>query len=149
MATGHAETRANTGLSSAVETTAWVGWLFFAALMMITLGTFHAIAGFVALFKDDYFLVGPNELLVNVDYTGWGWTHIILGALAIVAGFGLMVGKMWARVFAILLAILSAVVNLAFISAYPIWSTLVIALDVIVIYAIAVHGSEAKEFAGS
>src|SRR6185503_1604462 len=61
-----------------VEPSGWVGWIIFAGAMMIMLGFFHAIAGLVALFKDDYFLVKTSGLVVNVDYTTWGWVHLIL-----------------------------------------------------------------------
>ena len=64
----------------------WYGWVVFAATMLILLGIFHAIAGLVALFDDDYFLVGKNGLTVHLDYTSWGWTHLILGAVVAAAG---------------------------------------------------------------
>jgi hypothetical protein len=126
------------------EPTAWVGWIFFGGTMMVMLGAFHAVAGLVALFDDTYYLVGSNGLVVSVDYTAWGWAHLVLGGLAIAAGLGVMVGQTWARVAAICLAGLSALVNLAFMSAYPLWSVLIIALDVVVIYALAVHGREVR-----
>jgi hypothetical protein len=126
------------------EVTGWVGWVAFAGIMLIMLGFFQAIEGLVALFNDGFYLVRPNGLVVNVDYTAWGWTHLILGAVAVAVGFGLMVGNMLARVAGIAIALISAILNLAFISAYPVWSTILIALDVIVIYAIVVHGRELK-----
>jgi len=107
-------------------------------------GSFQAIIGLVALFDSGYYVVTENSLVVNVDYTGWGWTHLILGAVAVAAGFGLIAGQMWARVVGIAMAIVSAVVNLAFMAAYPWWSLTVIALDILVIYAIAMHGRELK-----
>jgi hypothetical protein len=106
-------------------------------------GSFQAISGLVALFNDDYYLVGSNGLVVSVDYTAWGWVHLVLGVVAFLTGIGMMIGQSWARVTGIILAVLSAIVNLAFLAAYPVWSVLVIALDVIVIYALAVHGREA------
>jgi hypothetical protein len=90
-------------------------------------------------------VVGANELVVDVNYTAWGWVHLVLGLITIAAGFGLLAGQMWARVVGIAMAVLSAVVNLAFIPATPFGSTLVITLDVVVIYAIAVHGGELKD----
>jgi hypothetical protein len=128
----------------APEPTGWVGWIAFASMLMIMVGSFQVLLGLTALFSSDYFLVGEANLLVTVDYTAWGWTHIALGALAIAAAFGLLAGQMWARVVGIAMALLSAVVNLAFIGAYPLWSVMVIVLDVLVIYAIAMHGKEAK-----
>ena len=123
---------------------AWVGWTAFAGVMMVMIGTFHVFQGLVALFKDEYFLVGNEGLLVTVDYTGWGWTHIIAGLIVALAGFAVFAGKMWARIVGVILAVVSALVNVAFLSAYPIWSTLMIALDVVVILALTVHGSEIK-----
>lgn len=125
----------------------WIGWITFAAIMLVMMGSFHAIMGLTALFQSGFYLVGSEGLLVNVDFTAWGWTHLVLGALAVGAAFGVLVGQTWARVSGIALALLSALVNLVFIAAYPLWSIMVIALDVLVIYAIAVHGKDAKALA--
>jgi hypothetical protein len=127
------------------EMTAWVGWIGFAAIMMMMLGSFHIIEGLVALFQDEYFLVGKSGLTVHVDYTTWGWIHIIGGVVVIAAGVGLLSGKTWARAVAVAVAAVSALVNIAFLSAYPVWSTIMIAFDVLVIWAVTVHGSELKE----
>lgn len=122
--------------------TAWVGVVLFGGIMMEMVGGFQLIEGLVALFKDEYYLVSPNGLVIEVNYTAWGWTHLLIGLVAIATGIGVMVGKMWARVLGIVIAVVSALVNIAFLSAYPIWSTIIIAMDVLVIYALAVHGRE-------
>jgi hypothetical protein len=127
------------------QPTGWVGWIFFSGIMMIMVGMFQAMMGFVALFNDTYYAVASNGLLISVDYTTWGWTHLTFGIVALLAGFGVMAGQMWARMVGIILAVLSAVANLAFLAAYPVWSTIVITLDVLIIYALAVHGSEARD----
>ncbi|MGB8650787.1 MAG: hypothetical protein WCD35_09010 [Mycobacteriales bacterium] len=126
------------------EPTGWVGWILFAGIMLFMVGTFQAIAGLVALFKDDYYLVATNKLVIDMNFTAWGWTHLIIGVLAVFAGWGVMVGQMWARIFGITLAFLSAVANLAFIGAYPVWGVIMITVDVLVIYALSVHGREVK-----
>ena len=90
-------------------------------------------------------MVGEDRLVVDVDYTVWGWVYVVLGLIAGVAAFALLAGQMWARVVGIVMAVASAVTNLAFIPAYPVGSILVIVLDVLVIYAIAVHGGELKD----
>ena len=123
---------------------AWVGWVVFAAVIVITMGAFEAIEGLVAIFKDEYYLVGSNGLVVSVDYTVWGWVHLVIGVLAVAAGIGLLQGRSWGRIVVIVLAGLSALVNLGFLSAYPIWSTMVIALDVIIIYALTVHWKDVR-----
>jgi hypothetical protein len=117
----------------------WVGWVVFAAVIAITMGIYEAIMGLVAIFKDDYYLVGSSGLVVSVDYTVWGWVHLVIGLAALAGGIGLMQGRSWGRVVVIGLAGLSALVNLGFLSAYPLWSTIVIAFDVIIIYALTVH----------
>jgi hypothetical protein len=123
---------------------AWVGWVVFAAVVAITMGAFEAIEGLVAIFKDQYYLVPSTGLVVSVDYTVWGWVHLVLGVVAIGAGLGLLQGRTWGRVVVILLAGLSALVNLGFLSAYPIWSTIVIAMDIIVIFALTVHWKDVR-----
>jgi len=126
------------------EPTGWVGWIVFAAAMMIMLGIFHAIEGLVALFKDEYFLVRPSGLTIDVDYTAWGWTHLIGGVVVALAGMALFTGRTWARVVGVVVAMLSAIINIGFLAAYPVWSTIMIAIDVLVIYALTAHGAEMK-----
>ena len=127
------------------EPTGWVGWIAFAAAMLTLLGAFHAIAGLTALFKDDYFLVHKSGLVVSVDYTTWGWVHLILGIVVLMAGFALFAGKLWARIVAVIVALFSAILNLAFTSAYPLWSAIMIAVDILVIYAVTAHGREVRD----
>jgi hypothetical protein len=122
----------------------WVGWIAFAGVIMAMLGTFHIIQGLIALFNDDYYLVGRSGLVVNVDFTAWGWVHLIGGIIVVAAGFAVFAGRVWARVVGVIVAMLSAIVNIGFLSAYPLWSLLMIALDVVVILALTVHGSEIR-----
>lgn len=124
--------------------TGWVGWIVFAALMLVMLGIFHVMQGLVALFRDEVYVVGSDGLVISVDYTSWGWAHVIGGAIAVVVGACLVAGQMWARVVAVVVAMLSAVVNIMFLPAYPVWSMIMIAVDVLVIWAVTVHGHEVK-----
>ena len=126
-------------------TSSWDGWIGFAAAMMILLGLFHAIAGLVALFKEDYYAVDSSGLVVTYDYTTWGWTHLVLGVVVAVAGGALVLGKMWARVVAVIVAMASTVVNFGFLSAFPVWSAIMIAADIMVIYAVTAHGRRDPE----
>jgi hypothetical protein len=123
----------------------WVGWIAFAGTMMLLVGAFHVIQGFVAIFQDQYFLVSKNQLVVHVDYTTWGWVHLIAGIIMALAGIAVMRGQMWARIVAVAVAFVSCLLNIAFLSAYPIWSTIMIAVDILVIWAVIVHGREVKE----
>lgn len=126
------------------QQTGWAGWVVFAGSMMIIVGLFHAIQGLVALFNDEYYLVGPEGLTIQVDYTTWGWAHLITGIVVVLAGAALYTGQTWARVVGIILASASAIGNFAFIPAYPVWCTIVIVMDLLIIYALAVHGRELK-----
>ena len=133
------------GRPEPTEATGWVGWVAFGAMMMVLLGSFQLIAGLVALFDDGYYLVVSDKLLVSVNYTTWGWVHLIVGLAALAAGFGLFTGAMWARILGVSVALVSAIVNLGFINAFPVWALTMITFDVIVIYAIMVHGGELKD----
>lgn len=128
------------------EPTGWTGWIVFAGLMMVMLGSFHAFAGFVALLDEGYYLVNKNGLAIHVDYTTWGWTHLVLGTVVALAGVSLLAGRLWARIVAVLAAMVSAVVNVGFLAAFPVWSTIMITLDIIVIWAVTVHGQEMKSY---
>jgi hypothetical protein len=124
------------------EDNGWVGWVYFAGILMIIMGIFQAISGLTALLNDEWFLV-TKESLVTFDFTTWGWVHLLVGGVVIAAGSAVLNGRTWGRVVGIALATLSAIANFLFIPAYPIWSILVIVVDVLIIYALAVHGDEA------
>ncbi|MBP7820486.1 hypothetical protein KA025_00020 [Candidatus Saccharibacteria bacterium] len=126
------------------EVTGWVGWVAFAGIMMMLLGSFQAIAGLVALFKNEVVYIGLENTWL-VDFTAWGWAHLILGIVIIFAGMAVLAGKTWGRVVGVLLASISALANFAFIPVYPVWSVLMIIVDALVIYALIVHGSEMSE----
>ena len=131
--------------SRASTPTGWVGWLVFAGVMMILVGAFQAIDGLIALFNDELYVVRPNGLVIDIDYTAWGWTHLLLGILLIAGGFAVLSGRAWGRTLGVIAAVLSAIVNFAFIPAYPVWSLLIITVDVLVIYALIAHGGELRE----
>ena len=124
------------------QTTSWsVGFILFAAIMMIMVGVFQALQGLVAIFENEFYVATRNYLF-EFDATAWGWIHLLIGLLMAFAGWGLLSGRTWARMVAITLAVLSAIANFLFIPYYPIWSLLIIAVDVFVIWAIAAHGRE-------
>jgi hypothetical protein len=123
---------------------AWSGWIIFAGVMLGLIGSFQLIEGFVALFEHNYYLVARHGLVVHMSYTAWGWVHLAIGAANILAGFGLFAGRTAARIWAILVASISAIANIGFTSAYPTWTVVIITLDVIVIYALCVHWDEVE-----
>ena len=124
----------------ASDASGWVGWTVFAAVILMLMGTFHVLQGLVALFKDDYYAVASSGLVLSVSYTAWGWIHLVGGAIAIAAGVALFSGKLWARIFGTAMACVSAIVNVGFLAAHPVWSALVIFMDVAIIMALTVHG---------
>lgn len=128
--------------SGGTRPTGWVGWILFAGSMLFLIGTYQVIAGLVALFDDGYWAVTSKGLVLDMSYTAWGWTHIVLGVLALATGTGMMLGQTWARVVGIGIAFLSALAALGFLGASPVWSLLLITFDVLVIYALCVHGRE-------
>jgi hypothetical protein len=140
----YAEPEGSTQPSSYTEPTGWTGWISFASFMLILLGCFHAIQGLVALFDDQKFVAVSDDLIVSVDYTAWGWLHLIGGVILALAGVSLFAGRMWARIVGVLAASVSAIANLVFLPAFPIWAAIMIAVDLLIIWAITVHGAEMK-----
>jgi hypothetical protein len=124
----------------------WYGLIAFATFMLVLQGAFHVVGGFVALFEDDSYLVGEQDLIVTVDYTVWGIAHMALGVGMCLAAYALFWGKTWGRIVAVVLALTSAITNLAFLAASPFWYGLMIALDVLVIYAVTTHGGTERNF---
>jgi hypothetical protein len=107
--------------------------------MLVLIGIFQVIAGLVAIFNDDFYVLTANYTF-DLDTSGWGWIHLIIGIAVILVGYFLYAGATWAGVTAIVLAMLSAVSNFFFIPYYPFWSILVIALAVWVIWALTRPG---------
>lgn len=123
----------------------WTGMLGFGAAMAIIIGVLHGIAGLVALLNDEYYVVPSRRLAISVDYSAWGWAHLVFGLVAIAVGYGIIKRKMWGRVLGVVFASVSAVVNFGFLNAQPVWSAVVIGFDVLLIWALTVHGDEISE----
>ena len=122
---------------------AWAGWVAFAGIMLILTGFFDILQGLTALLNDEYYAIRSGQLLV-FDFTAWGWIWLIWGIVLIAAGFGVLRGVGAARWFAIVAVFINAIGEIAFLNAFPIWSTIVIALDVFVIFALTARWSEAR-----
>lgn len=120
------------------------GLVVFAGVMMMVAGSFNVIEGLVALLNSRW-LASSTALPVHVDYTAWGWTWVIFGSVVFTAGVGALAGRMWARVVGVVFAALNAIVQLLYIEAYPFWALAVVAVDIIVIWALTVHGDELAE----
>lgn len=116
------------------------GGVVFAAAIMIMIGVFQSIEGLVAIFDDDWYVV-TRHYTFDLDVTAYGWIHLILGIVILLAGFALFAGKVWGGVLAIFLAILSAIANFFFIPYYPFWSLTIIALCIWVIWSVTRPGA--------
>ena len=121
-----------------------IGFATFAGVLMIMAGGFQTLSGLVAIFEDEFYVTTPNYLL-QFDATSWGWIHLLIGLLVLFAGFAVLAGKVWGRTIGVILAVVSALSNFAFIPYYPFWSLLIITLDIFVIWAVAAHGGDLRE----
>ena len=121
-----------------------VGMTAFAVIMMVMIGIFHAVEGLAALFTNEIYLVGARYVFA-FDLTAWGWIHLLLGVVLIVAGIGVRTGQLWARSVGIGFVVLSMIANFLFIPYYPVWSLLIIALDFFVIWALCVYNEDAAK----
>ena len=134
---------ANTGREYTTPARGLAGMVAFAGIMLALIGFMDILQGVTALFNDEYFAVRKGDLLV-FDFTTWGVITLIWGALLVAAGLGLLSGRGGARIFAIVVVFINMILQIAFLSAYPIWSAIIIALDVFVLYALTARWDEVK-----
>ena len=114
--------------------------------MMIVLGALDVLWGIAAIANDEVVVVGGHGVMI-FDITTWGWIQLILGALVGLTGLGLLAGNEVARVLAIFLVGVNAVMQIVWFSAAPLWALLIIALDVVIIYQLCVSGREESGYA--
>jgi hypothetical protein len=121
------------------------GWVGFAGILMLIVGSIDFFQGLIALFDDEYFVVTSSGFLV-VDLTAWGWVMLFWGVLLVIGGLGLLGGQGWARWFTIVVVSLNFFAQLGFLgnSTYELWTLTAIALNFIVLYALTVRWSESK-----
>lgn len=122
-------------------TSAMFGWTLYAAVMMIISGIWWLTAGIIALVNKNFYVLTSNYVF-KFDVTTWGWIHLGFGILAIVAGFFLFTGALWARIITIVTATLAAVVAFAWIPYYPVMAIILVAVSALVIWALTVHGRD-------
>lgn len=114
-----------------------LGWRSFAGVLIVLVGVFNFIDGIVAVANANYF----TGRLVFGDLKSWGWTILILGVLQFLVGLAILANQSWAAYVGILLAMLNAIGQLLYLPVYPVWSIIIIAVDVFVIYGLAVYGT--------
>jgi hypothetical protein len=127
------------------ETTGWTGWITFAGVMLIIGGSLGLIFGIVAAVNDTW-VVFTNRGDVSLDLSTWGWVHIIVGAIVLLAGFGVFTGNILARIVGVLVAVVSLIAIFLWLPVYPIWSIIIITIDVLVIWALTAHGREMRTY---
>lgn len=122
------------------EPSGWaVGWISYAAVMLMLVGGFHAFAGLVGILENELYVLAAGYVL-ELDATTWGWIHLIAGIVVFLAGLGLLSGATWARVVGVIVAVVSTLVNFAWLPWYPLWSIIMITANAFVIWALIVHG---------
>ncbi|TQM44866.1 DUF7144 family membrane protein [Pseudonocardia cypriaca] len=113
----------------------------FAGVLMLVIGGYHAMAGIAALREDEIFVETPSYTYA-LDVTTWGWVQLGLGVLVALAGAAVLRDRLWGRLVGILLAGLSLFANFLFLLYYPLWAALIIAFDVVLIWALAAYRPE-------
>lgn len=121
------------------------GWIAFAGVMMLILGSLDAIWGLAAIVNDEIVVVGGQGALI-FDITAWGWIHLILGSLVALTGLGLVMGNTAARVAGIFFVAINAIAQVVWFPAAPLWAFLMIILDTVILYQLIVNwtGAEAR-----
>ena len=116
-------------------------WLQFAAVMLILAGSLQALNGLVALVNKEFYVRGPNYTY-QFSVTTWGWIHLILGVILVLSGIGVYSGNILARTIGVFVAVGGAIANFMALPQTPFWSTILIAINVVVIYALTVYGRD-------
>ena len=119
------------------------GTILFAGIIMIVAGAFHIIQALVALFNDQFYVAG-QEYIFKFDLTSWGWIHLLGGVILVLGGIFLFRGAVWARILAVVLASLSAILNFMWLPYYPLWGIIIIVLDVLIIWAVLAHARDLR-----
>jgi hypothetical protein len=128
----------------------WSGWIAFAGWLLIIIGTLDFFQGLIAVIRDKYYVLTPDQIIV-FDLTTWGWITLIWGIVLGLAGLGLLSGAGWARWFAIIAGSLNFIIQLGFVgsSRYTLWALTALALNIVVLYGLIVHWNDARDTAYS
>ena len=125
------------------QPTAWVGWIAFAGMMMIVAGVLGALSGLSAIVRDETYVQAAGHVWI-FDHTSWGWIHLILGILLAAIGAMMLKGSTVGMALGAGIVALHMIAQFTWMGMYPWWSIVVIALDVLILYALIVHGPEMK-----
>jgi hypothetical protein len=114
------------------------GWVLFAAVLLLTIGTINVIDGIAAISRSHFYVAGAHY--VFGDLKSWGWTALILGALMVLVGLGVLVKNQFARWTGVVVLSLNALAQLLMIPAYPFWSLTIFAVDIVALYGLIAYG---------
>jgi hypothetical protein len=117
------------------------GWAGFAGVMLVIIGVMDIIQGLVALIEDEFFVI-TQEWVFEFDVTAWGWIHLIAGVILIASGIGIFSGNVAARTVGVVVAGIAAIANFAWLPYFPVWSIIIIAICIAVIWALTAHGRD-------
>ena len=120
------------------------GISFFAGLLLIIAGFFQTLEALSAIVHDQYLVVAPRYIY-TFDLTAWGWIHLLIGLALVAIGICLLIGQGWALMAGIVIAPISAVVNFTWLPYSPFWAILLIAVDLLIIWALASARSQARD----
>lgn len=128
------------------DVTGWSGWVIFAAFVMMFQGLINFFYGLGAVLNAHWYVYASGTTFL-ADISSWGWWMILIGMFLGLSGALLLVGNWFGRAMGVIFAVLSLLANIAVFGLAPVWSTIAIVLDVIVVYAILAHGGETKALA--
>jgi len=113
---------------------------------MIVMGFLDFFQGLIAVIRDRYYVLTPQQIIL-FDLTTWGWITLFWGIIVALAGFALLSGAGWARWFTIIAGSLNFFIELGFVgsSQYPLWALAVLAMNILVLYALTVRWSDIRE----
>lgn len=124
----------------------WAGWIRLGAILILIISVLEFFEGLIAIIRDDYYVLRPDQIVV-VDLTTWGWLTLIWSIVLAVIGFALLAAATWARWAAIVVLSLNFIVQLGFVGSaqYPLWALTALALNIVVLYALIVRWGDASE----
>ena len=132
-------TSATMGRARAASRGEGYGMVVFAAVLLGMLGIFNLIDGIAAVARSSVFI--GNAHYVFGDLRTWGWVALILGGLQALASIGVLAGNQVARWTGVALIGLNSIGQMLFIPAYPFWSLMIIAVDVVALWGLCAYGS--------
>jgi hypothetical protein len=134
-------------MTDSTNVSGWAGWVAFIGILMTIAGFFQGLMGLLAALGGNFFVVDAGSLYLFNAMT-WGWIHLLVGILLVIAGLSVLKGNAFGRTIGTILAIISLVGSLALVAATPIWSSIIIVIDVLIIYGLVAKGGQLKSFNG-